>query len=568
MKKIFMLLLLSIVSIPLIIGGCSPLNEQEKTLEQNTANNKMVADGFVQALGKGDHKTSYSLLDEEMKKVLKSEEAVEQMWSALQNQTGLYQSHAEPQLISLQEGMDTYNYPATFQNGRYMIQVTLKNNLVAGFYVLPNLEKAEQYVTLLLAGDYETVFAMSDTALQEAYISEEGLETTWQSIIAQTGAYISRETPYATQQNEMVIYTFPAEFQNGPYLMQVTVNKDGLVAGFFIQPELSNENNVNALAKKEGPKPSTDLPAGVLEKDIVINQGGQHELYGKLTYPAEINGAIPAAILVHGSGAHDMDETINENKPFKDIAYTLSSQGVAAFRYNKVTLAYPQDFDNATITIDMETVTDAVAAKEALIEQSSLEFSKIYVVGHSLGGMMAPKIASLGNYDGMILLAGSTRSLVDIAYDQTKILLPRSGASPELLAKSLAEYDKLYREAQEIMKLPLEEQEGKLVFHFPALYVHSIQNPPAEQYIKELDLPMLILQGDKDFQVYSDKDFTLYSEITKGLRDVTMKEYKGLNHLFMPSFMEQPDVSEYQKQSKVDQQVLQDMAQWILARSK
>lgn len=532
--------------------------------EQGSADSRRIADTFFDYLTAGDYQRAHEMFSAEMLELLGTPEDTEAMWAQILAQTGEFQSNEEPSLTHPAEGMDTYGYPASFAKGRYILQVTVQDGKVSGLYALAGLAEAEAYLEALLAGDFEKVYEMSDDALRSAYKSVEGLETTWNGILAQTGAYLSSEPAQVFQQADSVLYSFRSQFENGAYFAQVSI-REGKAVGFLVQPVPDNSNNRNALAKAEGPAPSEDLPEGVAEKDIVINRGGNHELYGKLTYPADAAGALPAVVLVHGSGAHDMDETISGNTPFKDIAYALSQKGIAVLRYNKVTYAYPEDYDSE-ITIDQETVDDAVAAKTALTEQADIAFSRIYVAGHSLGGMMAPRIASQGGYDGMILLAGSTRSLVEIGYDQAQYMLPISGLPEEQVEEMLAQYETMQEEADDILALPEAELKGRTVMNFPAVYIHSMDNPPPAQYIRELNIPMLILQGSKDFQVYPDKDFALYKEITAELDDVTMKEYEGLNHLFMPSFMEVPDTSEYNTPARVDSAVTEDIAEWVLAR--
>jgi dienelactone hydrolase len=428
------------------------------------------------------------------------------------------------------------------------------------------LSLVEDYKGWVLAGEYQKAFDMSDEKLKSLFGSIENMEIALKAVLKQTGAFIKSDSPITEENGAKKTYTFPSDFEAGEFNIVVAV-EEGKVCSFGIVPGGGSAPNINEEAKQNGPAPSDDLPPGVAEIDIIINKNEAHELYGKLAYPSDAAGPIPAVVLVHGSGPHDMDETIAQNKPFKDIAYALAAQGIAVLRYNKVTYAYPENAGEFSLSVDAETVNDAVAAKTALLEQSGMAFSKVYVAGHSLGGMMAPRIARQGSYDGMVLLAGSTRGFIDILYDQGQYMLPLMNLPGEQLDAQLAEYERLRTEALETMKLPTSELEGRTIFGFPAAYVHSISNPSIKQDIEELNRPMLILQGSKDFQVYANKDFALYKEITEGLSDVTMKEYEGLNHLFMPSFMEQPDTTEYNQPAKVDNQVLLDIAEWILSRT-
>jgi alpha-beta hydrolase superfamily lysophospholipase len=362
------------------------------------------------------------------------------------------------------------------------------------------------------------------------------------------------------------VYRYTGTFENGTYDINISIDATQvLVNTFAFTPAASA--NINASAIENGPTPSDDLPAGVAEEDIIVNKGGEYPLYGKLTYPARTQVPIPVVVLVHGSGANDMDETAYENKPFKDIAYALSQQGIAVLRYNKMTYAYPKAFARLVdFTVDQETVNDAVAAKTALEEQSAHRFSSYYVAGHSLGGMMAPRIAVSGGYDGMIILAGSLRSLEDIMIEQYRYLIPISGLQEADAKALLDEYEASYAEAKSILALPEAEQAGKTAFGQPALYFNSISSPDRTEALVNSGLPTLVLQGGKDYQVSAERDFVFYQELAKKHRNIECVLYENLNHLFAPSTMEVPDGSEYMTPAHVDTRVTDDIIRWILAQ--
>lgn len=118
-----------------------------------------------------------------------------------------------------------------------------------------------------------------------------------------------------------------------------------------------------------------------------------YKLPGRFTFPKEGKN-FPIVILVHGSGPHDMDETIGPNKPFKDLAEGLASKGVATLRYYKRTKRYPNEvMKEPEINIYNEVVDDALEAIKLAAAHDKLDEKKLFVLGHSLGGMLAPKIA-------------------------------------------------------------------------------------------------------------------------------------------------------------------------------
>ena len=253
------------------------------------------------------------------------------------------------------------------------------------------------------------------------------------------------------------------------------------------------------------------------------------ELPAKLTLP-EGAGPFPAVVLVHGSGPHDMDETIGPNKPFRDIADGLAARGVASLRYTKRTRQYKP----ANITLNEETIQDAVSAANLLRANPKIDAKRVYIVGHSLGGYAAPRIAQADpKLAGLILLAGNARPISELIDEQIEYL----GGTPA--------------QAEEMKK------------KFPAAYLEELAADPVA-VAKTLTVPMLILQGERDYQVTM-KDFARWRTLA-GPR-VTLKSYPGLNHLFQPGEGKSTP-AEYGKEVPFSAAVLDDIAAWIRRQAK
>ena len=103
---------------------------------------------------------------------------------------------------------------------------------------------------------------------------------------------------------------------------------------------------------------------------------------------------FPMVVLVHGSGPSDLDGTVGPNKPLKDIADGLACKGIGSIRYVKRTVVYAAEFGKA-FTVKEEVLDDAVAAIALAKTVKGADVKSIYVLGHSLGGMLAPRIATL-----------------------------------------------------------------------------------------------------------------------------------------------------------------------------
>jgi dipeptidyl aminopeptidase/acylaminoacyl peptidase len=126
----------------------------------------------------------------------------------------------------------------------------------------------------------------------------------------------------------------------------------------------------------------------MFEEKIIIGENTKHPLNGILTLPDKINNPVPAIVLVHGSGPSNMDEKVGKLTPFKDLADGLANRGIAVIRYDKRTYAHKKQFINKPdISVKEETIEDAILATELLRNDSRIDSDKIFIVGHSMGGM-------------------------------------------------------------------------------------------------------------------------------------------------------------------------------------
>lgn len=298
------------------------------------------------------------------------------------------------------------------------------------------------------------------------------------------------------------------------------------------------------------------------EIDIQIGKG-DFVVEGKLTLPTGISNP-PVVILVQGSGQSDLDETIGavSNKPFRDIAHGLAERGVASIRYNKRFYQYA-DKAGLDSTIYDEVLDDVTHAIEFALKEERVNSSKIYIVGHSLGGMLAPKIATDNpQVAGIISLAGSPRNLEDIILDQGKnAMLTQTTLSEEDKAYALSQYE----EAVNMVKNLSDEHLEEAILGATGYYWKSLNEIDTKKLVSDLTIPMLFLQGSADFQVFADVDFAEWKTVLEGKENASFILYENLNHLFMTT-NGLSDITEYDVKGTVDPKVIEDIAEWILIR--
>lgn len=348
------------------------------------------------------------------------------------------------------------------------------------------------------------------------------------------------------------------QFESIKVDVKVALNAKGEVSGLFFLP-------TSAGSEVAGPPAYANTNA-FHERDFTVGSV-EWRLPGTLTMPAETGGkSSPALVLVHGSGPNDRDQTLGAVKPFRDLAWGLASKGIAVLRYEKRTKEYADRFkgpDQLKITVREETIDDALSAVKQLRETEGIDPKRIFVLGISLGGTLAPRIAQADPHiAGLVIMAGATRPLEDLIVDQTHYLLSlKEEQSP-------AEQDQLHQleaAAARVKQLrPADASSSSNVMGAPVGYWLDLRAHDPVLEAKALKQPILILQGGRDYQV-TQTDFNQWKQGLGASPRVAFELYPQLNHLFV-SGEGKSTPQEYEKPGHVSATVIADIADWILTR--
>ncbi|MBA3631725.1 MAG: DUF3887 domain-containing protein [Acidobacteria bacterium] len=423
-----------------------------------------------------------------------------------------------------------------------------------------NVSKARAFVDLLAKKDFsaaETYFADE----VKANLPAVKLAEVWNSLVAQFGNF-KRQTDVKTEKvKDFEVVVIVGEFERANLDISLTLDKNGKIGGLFFTPSQTPNQNAETYKVPEYIKP--DL---FQERELTVGTG-EWALPATLTMPKG-SGKFPAVVLVHGSGANDRDEThLNPaNKPFKDLAWGLASKGIAVLRYEKRTKQYGSKFvaDNK-FTVKEETIDDSLSAVELLRKTEGIDSKKIYVLGHSLGGYLIPRIGEIDKQiAGFIVFAGATQHLEDVILQQNTYFAMLDGA---ISKAEQAELDNLKQLAAKIKSLKeTDRNSSEFYFGAPASYYLDLKNYNPLTAVKSLKQPMLILQGERDYQVTM-TDFQNWKNALKDKPNVTFKSYPLLNHLFM-SGEDVPNPADYKKTNHVSAEVINDISNWILKAKK
>ena len=429
-------------------------------------------------------------------------------------------------------------------------------------------ERATEFISATASGELEVAIGMFDETMSQL-VSTDDLQAIWTEIIAVAGEFVEiYDIENEALPDGFYISAVIMWHENFGFGWNIIFSEDGLIAGF-------NQGGTIPLSELSAQNEVATTPIarnGFTDYPLVIGEGTNFPLNGILSMPDDARDQVPAVVIVHGSGPSDMDGSA-ALYIYRQIAEHLAENGIASIRHDKRTLAHgarlPQGF-----TIRDEAIYDAILAAEVLRADPRIDENRVYIIGHSLGGAIAPRIHAMGgDFAGLILLAGSPRDIFsEVMFEQLTIAiaeavevgaLDEAGANVQL--EALQEMEELFASVREMT-----EEEAKAIplpmVGFSANYQRDMFLHPFSDFVEDITVPILIMQGGRDFQVRADVDFVMLQELFAGRDNVSFKLYDDLNHAFVIStatnFTEHGTDMQTNLGS-VDRQVLQDIVNWI-----
>jgi pimeloyl-ACP methyl ester carboxylesterase len=403
--------------------------------------------------------------------------------------------------------------------------------------------RSQEFLGLLRDGEFEAAHERFAPAAA-SQISVEQLERTWGGITDQFGSYLGVSGLEHGESGGYRVVTGTGRFERGQLRVVVSFGEEGVV-GFRVVPGGGGQWS---------PPGYVDQSA-FTERELSLSTPVDCSLGATLTVP-EGDGEVPGVVFVHGSGPNDRDETVGPTKLFKDLAWGLASRGVASLRYDKRTAAC--DIDLADATIDDVVTEDALTAVERLRGVDRVPGGDVVLVGHSIGGTLAPRIAARdGNLAGVVMLAALARPVTDALLQQNRYLVERDGTVTEAEQQQLEDVERL---VERIRTGDIPDDE--VLYLGGDEYWRTLREYDPVATAQELSLPRLVMQGERDYQVTPEGDFSRWQEALGDQESVTLRQYDRLNHLFMPG-EGQPGPAEYFQPNNAPERVVADIASFV-----
>lgn len=295
------------------------------------------------------------------------------------------------------------------------------------------------------------------------------------------------------------------------------------------------------------PPPYAD-PTTFTEHDITLG-AADRPVPGTLTLPNREHRV--GVVLLTGGGPFDRDETSGPNKPMKDLAWGLATRSIAVLRFDKPTANRPEAMAEPGYTMTAEYVPHGIAAVRALADH----VDQVFLVGHSMGGKIAPKIAAEEPLAaGLVIMAGDTQPMHHACVRVVRYLADAGDVPPETV-------EVFQRQAAVVDSpdLSVDTPSTDLPLGAPASFWLDQRTYDPVATAAKLDLPILVLQGGRDYQVTVADDLPAWRD---GLPDATITVLDADNHLFFagtgPSTM-----ADYRTPGHLDPDAVSAIADWL-----
>ncbi len=420
-----------------------------------------------------------------------------------------------------------------------------------------------QIMNFMAADDLDSINALGYHAGEADAETFEDFWGQWQEFRETYGEPVSLTLPESYEFGKYYICVADVQTENGELMLQAEYDVDFRLLQLYLY-----ETAEAFLAH-------TEMPEGIEEINVVIGEGTDHEIPGKLTKPVNVSeaDALKAAVLVGGDGSNTMDMKAGNTYLYRDLAWKLAEKGIVSIRFDKRTLVYQDEAlaeaaDLSVFTVAWEYTEDANRAAAMLQALPYVDADQIWYIGHSQGAQVASRADAEagGLYAGFILINSSPRGWWEVAYDQyiNYGLIDRSSEEIYyLVSKVKTERDFIADGSCE--KMSEDELTTQFILTRAAGFWVDYRSFDYIAAFKEAGKPTLIMQGGTDYQVTEDVDFAAWQKELDGCGWATLKSYEGLDHLLVESkgaFA--GHYKEYDIPGLADDGALSDIAAFIL----
>jgi len=426
----------------------------------------------------------------------------------------------------------------------------LSNNTIAQTEQKIFMVKSENIISLFKNKNYDSL-TLEFNDDQIPFNSSMALASNYNPIIEKYGGITNyRFAGFSENYDQINIEYVSKTAYNIDLLIELVFNKENkkLILYRFLEtyktyaiPDYANAKNYN-------------------NQNIIFAADTSMPLSGVLSIPTS-NKKVPLVIIIPAAGPSDADGNF-VSKPYKDIAVGLASDGFAVFRYNKRSLNYgfnlsQNNLNGVPFTPREDVLDDLQAAINLLKQNSKIDSTKIYLLGHGEGAYFAPLVAKENTFiKGIIMMGANANHPLEMMIDQNKYL-------GRILPHKKVHFDEDDAKAKIVLKRKVKENTSYFLLphEIPAKYWLWINQYDQIKVAKKLTIPIYILQGARDYQV-DKKNFAMWEKKLKNNKNVSFKMYEKMNHI-MHAGEGESTYSEYSIMRHIPFEVINDIKVWL-----
>lgn len=430
--------------------------------------------------------------------------------------------------------------------------------LISGVQGQDHEAKAVKVVDFLVKHRFDSVYSMFSDEVKEGF-SLNNLTLTWSEFERQGGGLIKHGYPRMDYLMGNEVWLTEINFTKVTYDLVLRFDGTEQLSGFRISLPAAKCNY-------RDPEYAKGAFSYKEIKTFVVC--GSYKLPAILTLPVTAV-KVPVVVMVHGSGPNDMDETAGNYKTFRDMALGLAANGIASLRYEKRSRVYGNKMaaDMENFTVKEEVTDDALAAVKQVSVIQEIDAEKIFLMGHSLGALLAPRIAAQTNLlHGIIMLAANAQPLQNVVLEQYEYLTALDTTATEQEKKEFLEETRTkinqLNDTASVRNMKAED----LLLGLPATYWLDLINYHPTEVAKKLSVRLLIVQGGKDYQV-TPKEYALWQKALKKKKHTAFIFFPELNHLMVPSVGKPAPAQYTQTKGNVPEELVKQLVSWINSKN-
>lgn len=413
--------------------------------------------------------------------------------------------------------------------------------------------EADSCIALFLRGDFKGLNSRFDTAYR-SYYSKEVLEKDWKELTGTYGSYASHRLERLESYGPITLVGNYLKLDYLPFLMNLSFNQEWKLVHLSFMP-----------THKTYVAPDYVNPANFEEFGLMLNTRHLIANQAVISVPSG-KGPFPTVFIVGDAGPTDRDNSFENNKPYKDLAGALASNGFVVFRMDKRGVGNGLMMQKAQMAYESFTcredyLDDLYYAYDSLMKMPFVDKDRLFVLGHGQGGILAPLVfKEKPGFKGAIMLGVNHKTTLETMIDQYNYLMK---VTPGYQVTYEMQINRAKKAMDKKLK-PLTPHE-EMPYDIPATYWIWLNNYPHVKMAAKSNQAYLFLQGGRDYQTRPE-NLELWKKSMAKKKNAEYKLYPKLNHQFEEGDAEST-YSEYFITTNLPAYLMTDIVDWLKRQS-